>query len=580
MDAVSPERSPADPFGIVGSIVDGRYRIENVAGAGGFGVVYRAFHLGFDSPIAIKVLRLPDHWSIDKKRRRTHAFEREGKVLFTLSRLHSSIVRAFETGAVTLTDGALAPYLALEWLDGVSLAQELRLRRSSGAEPFQLGAMLQLLSAPAAALGRAHANGVVHRDVKPGNLFITFSDGEPLVKVLDFGIAKLVADRDGGDDTSAAADPDITAGATSSFTPMYAAPEQWSVRMGATGKWTDVHAWALVCVELITGKTPLAGQGAADFKTSCLDASTRPTPGALGVRFSQDVEAVFERALALDPRDRFPDIGTFWTSLCKAARWSPSANRLITFASAFPAAPLSVSPEPAHPSSIDLQPAIPPISDSGRSARSAPPPTTAPTTLGQVRTQRAKRGLSGFGMTAAAGGTLALGTALFIGASPAHTSSGGLATPPVESTRTASRQASVSLAAAPNLWSDLPEDTAVATQASAPEGGDGAVIGAPRRRISGRLAGAHIGSSAATASRLARGASVGQSDSTIATRVAPEMEVEMSTKITQRSMLDEMPAKVKAESSAAPGVSSRAISAPAARSLDTLIRDEELAHRR
>ena len=85
----------SDPFGIVGSVVDGRYRVERVAGQGGFGVVYRAQHLGFQSPIALKVLKLPEHWSIERIQARTAAFQREGRVLFELSMLDPSIVRAY-----------------------------------------------------------------------------------------------------------------------------------------------------------------------------------------------------------------------------------------------------------------------------------------------------------------------------------------------------------------------------------------------------------------------------------------------------------------------------------------------------
>src|SRR3954451_3947758 len=127
-----------DPFNISGAVVDGRYRVEQVVGQGGFGVVYRAQHLGFESPIALKVLKLPDEWSPGRRAARLASFQREGRVLFELSHLHPSIVRAFETGTIRGRDGSLAPYLALEWLDGVSLDRELKARRSAGVPPLPL----------------------------------------------------------------------------------------------------------------------------------------------------------------------------------------------------------------------------------------------------------------------------------------------------------------------------------------------------------------------------------------------------------------------------------------------------------
>jgi serine/threonine protein kinase len=143
-------------------------------------------------------------------------------------------------------------------------------------------------------------------------------NGKPTVKILDFGIAKVVRDND-----ETTAQPTVSAAATSSFTPMYAAPEQWLERFGATGTWTDVHAWALVCVELLTGKTPLAGREPTEFMAACLNEKQRPTPRTLGLELASEVEAVFERALAIDPSQRFPDAGAFWSSLCSAAKWSP-----------------------------------------------------------------------------------------------------------------------------------------------------------------------------------------------------------------------------------------------------------------
>lgn len=305
--------TPADPFGLVHAIVDGRYRVERVVGQGGFGVVYRARHLGFDSPIALKVLRLPEGWSSERREARIGAFQQEGRVLFELSHLHASIVRAHETGRVRARDGSLAPYLALEWLDGVSLDAELKARRAGGLPPLSLPAALRLLYGVADGLARAHAAGVAHRDIKPGNLFVAERAGEQRIKILDFGVAKLI--DEGVDTTERFA---LTAGNTASFTPLYAAPEQWLERLGATGAWTDVHALALVVVELLTGRPPFSGRDSAQLMAACLD-PLRPTPRACGAKVSSAVEGVFARALALEPRARFVDAGAFWKALVDAA---------------------------------------------------------------------------------------------------------------------------------------------------------------------------------------------------------------------------------------------------------------------
>jgi serine/threonine protein kinase len=241
-------------------------------------------------------------------------------MLFELSRLHPAIVRAFDTGCIWAGD-APARYLSLEWLDGVSLDRELRKRRQSGLAAFQLAEVLALLEGPAAGLARAHARGIVHCDIKPENLFIDTGGQEPQIKILDFGIAKLM------DDTEAvAAEPDSEAVGTASFTPMYAAPEQWSKRLGDTGPWTDVHGLSLVCTELLSGRRRFTGMESTQFRAACLEANVRPTPASLGVDLSAAVEAVFLRAVALDPRHRYPDVGAFWRALCGAAEWSPSCT--------------------------------------------------------------------------------------------------------------------------------------------------------------------------------------------------------------------------------------------------------------
>jgi serine/threonine protein kinase len=259
--------------------------------------------------------------------------------LFELSSFHTSIVKAFEAGAVALFDGTVAPYLALEWLDGISLADELKHRRQQGLAPMTMSEVLTLLDPAAEGLAVAHARGVVHRDIKPGNLFLARQRGQTVVKILDFGVAKLL------DDSMNTTTRFAETGPATSFTPMYAAPEQWLRRLGSTGSWTDAHALALVCVELLAGKAPLFGAEAAQFMAASLDAEQRPTPRTLGVEVSDAVEAAFARALAVNPRDRFRHVGEFWSALRAAAVWSPQHDACPIKVTAFEQQ--GVEPEPS-----------------------------------------------------------------------------------------------------------------------------------------------------------------------------------------------------------------------------------------
>jgi hypothetical protein len=317
---LSPDQDEgADPCGLVGSIVDGRYLVERVVGRGGFGVVYRAHHLRFESPVALKVLlprvATPGRLSPEFGRR----FLLEGKLLFSLSGLHPSIVRVFETGMLSLAQGVPAPYLALEWLDGESLESLLERRSAAGLGPHSLAECLALLEGPAKALGLAHARRIAHRDVKPANLFVVGQGERRVTKLLDFGIAKAMSEST--DTSELFADSGFVERA---LTPGYAAPEQWLARFGATGTWSDVFSLALVAVELLSGQRALSGSDSTQLMGACIDPTHRPTPRALGVAVSDDVEAVFARALAVDPRARFRDAGELWESLRSAAGRAPS----------------------------------------------------------------------------------------------------------------------------------------------------------------------------------------------------------------------------------------------------------------
>jgi serine/threonine-protein kinase len=350
---------PKDVFGIVGTIVDGRYHVQRVVGEGGFGVAYKALHVRFGSSIALKVLKLPAGMPIDERRVLVDRFVAEGKVLFELSGLHASIVRALETSTLTTSTGEIAPFLVLEWLEGFCLDVALQARRTTQSPAMTVPDSLGILSDPAEGLSVAHARGVAHRDIKPGNLFLSNVDGRVKTRVLDFGLAKIISDSPSV--TALLAD---TAGSPCPFTPAYGAPEQWLRRLGATGPWTDVYGLALTFVEMVAGRSALQGNDSAQLMAACLDEAVRPTPRSLGIDVGDAMESVLRKALSIDPRDRYLDMRSFWSALCQAARWKPSQEALsvdwLRLPSSRRSAPSDVSVSPA------TAPLHPPTTSSSR----------------------------------------------------------------------------------------------------------------------------------------------------------------------------------------------------------------------
>lgn len=308
----------ADVFGIVGSVIAGTYQVEAVVAEGGFAVVYRAHHTGFGAPVALKCLKLPQKLDSEAKVNFLAQFRAEAALLFQLSSSISSVVRPLHIDALAASDGGFVPYMVLEWLEGQTLAKLVEDRTKAGRPPLPLKKLVRLLTPAAQALDRAHnftgqngqAVSIVHSDLKPENIFLANVAGEEVAKVLDFGIAKAqsvatqVAGRAGGTPTL--------------FTPAFGAPEQWSPeRYGETGPWTDVYGLALTLVEAMAGKPVMEGDTAAMMGVA-LDELERPTPMSRGVDVPQAVEIVFQRALAVDPRERQPHAGVFWDELLVA----------------------------------------------------------------------------------------------------------------------------------------------------------------------------------------------------------------------------------------------------------------------
>ena len=309
-----------DVFGIVGTQLGGAYQVEQVVAEGGFGVVYRAQHTAFRASVALKCLKIPQGFGVAEKGDFLEQFRAEGELLFRLSASLPTVVRPLHVDAFTSARGEFVPFMVLEWLEGETLDRIAERRRVRG-HPLTLKRLMRLLDPVADALDRAHdfpaETGricIVHRDLKPENIFVARVQADDVAKILDFGIGKVkgVAERVAGH--ASQRDTGWT-----SFSPAYGAPEQWApTRYGQTGPWTDVWGLALTMVEVLAGHPVIDGDEAAMMGTA-LDPVRRPTPRREGVVVNDDVEAVFETALAVDPRGRYQLVRHFWGDLSRAA---------------------------------------------------------------------------------------------------------------------------------------------------------------------------------------------------------------------------------------------------------------------
>lgn len=382
-----------DRFGIVGKLIARTYEIRDVVAEGGFGVVYRAYHRGFRAEVALKCLKIPSELTEAQRRAFLEQFRGEAEVLFRLSAHSPNIVRPLHIDAFQTPEAPLVPFMALEWLEGRTLDALIVQRRQRGRPPLALSKLARLLTPVAAALEQAHnlpgkdgPQVVVHRDMKPENLFIARVGAQDVAKVLDFGISKVKSTA-----SQMAGRASLNADAFVSFSPAYGAPEQWAPRrFGQTGRWTDVWGLALTVVEAAKGDEVIQGDHAAMMGT-ILDPMRRPTPRNEGLEVPDDVERVFARALAVDPRQRYQSVGEFWDTLTAALglhdelgpvslRRSSSARNTSNLDSLAPSdgrsdlTPALAAPKPAKfppGSKLAPTPAPPPAASSGPRAESS-----------------------------------------------------------------------------------------------------------------------------------------------------------------------------------------------------------------
>ena len=312
-----------------GQILAGKYRIERVLGEGGMGRVVAAVHEQLHQRVAIKFL-LPEAMAMPEAVER---FLREARASVRLRSEH--VGRVIDVG--TLEDGA--PYIVMEFLEGTDLDGELA-RRKALPPVEAIDYVLQACEA----IAEAHSHGLVHRDIKPANLFLTRrADGSPLIKVLDFGIAK-----------AAPTDPSFNMTRTRAVmgSPGYMSPEQLRSSRRVDAR-SDIWSLGIVLYQLLSGRQPFGGETFSDL---CINIATEaPAPLAIP-GLSPDLAAAIMRCLEKDPAHRYQNVAELAAALEPFAHTGRGAAariaRVLQVPTAAAPAPSGAVPRHAQPTTL------------------------------------------------------------------------------------------------------------------------------------------------------------------------------------------------------------------------------------
>src|SRR6202453_4247568 len=257
------------------------YRILGKLGGGGMGVVYEAEDLKLGRHVALKFI--PDNLTGDPKA--LERFEREARAASQLNHPNICTIHGIE-------ENNGHPFIVMEKLEGQSLKQRI------GGQAMDLEPVLDISIQVADALAASHAKGIVHRDIKPANIFLTPS-GQ--VKVLDFGLAKLVHNV-GTDSDGVAADNSLTAVGVIPGTAVYMSPEQ--ARSEEIDFRSDLFSFGVVMYEMSTGKKPFAGKNSLMTLDAVLHEKPSP-PGELNPKVPVELEGIIGKAMEKDRKQRY-----------------------------------------------------------------------------------------------------------------------------------------------------------------------------------------------------------------------------------------------------------------------------------
>ncbi|WP_437592001.1 serine/threonine-protein kinase [Sorangium sp. So ce1000] len=367
----------------MGDVLAGKYRVEQIVGAGAMGTIVSAWHLELEQRVAMKFLHsLRSDAGGDPAER----FRREARALARIKSEH--VARVLDVGS--LESGM--PYMVMEFLEGNDLAHEIRAR---GPLPVveAVGYMLQALDA----MAEAHAAGIVHRDLKPANLFLSRRpDGERVIKVLDFGISKSLL----GISREQVA---LTQTASLLGSPLYMCPEQVRSARDVDAR-ADIWSLGVIMYEMLTGRTPYDGDSVPQLFHALLYEEAAPV-AQLRPDVPRELDAVVMHCLAKDRDQRWRNVGDLAAALLafgpatghmhveRARRVLGSSSDLGRPSLLQPGVPGGgaqaagsrpslqhggPSYAPGMPSSPSFPPASPPYAPGMPSSPSFPPPTSPP----------------------------------------------------------------------------------------------------------------------------------------------------------------------------------------------------------
>jgi serine/threonine-protein kinase len=320
------------------TVLDGKYRVVALLGKGGMGAVYEGHNLRVNRRVAIKVM----HASVARDRENVVRFEREAQAASRIGSAH--VADVFDMG--DLEGGER--YMVMEFLDGESLSE--RLRKRTRLDPQELVPIaMQLLDG----LARVHAAGIVHRDLKPANIFLARTEsGGDFVKILDFGICKMLEEKRTGD---------ITTGMSLMGTPAYMSPEHLEHGARELDQRADIYSVGVILYRCLSSELPYRGSSLLELITLMREGRARPL-AEVAPHVDRGLAHIVDRAIEWDRKARYQSAREVAEAL---ATWAHAGDRIDDLLSEF----LQV-PSPARKKAT-LPPSLPPRSSS---VPHSPPP--------------------------------------------------------------------------------------------------------------------------------------------------------------------------------------------------------------